>query len=389
MRWPLVLTALSAFCLAEAQTGAAAHWRLDEATGTTASDSSGNGNHGALAGFAAPGWGTGVHGGALTFSGTQHVNCNMNLGLPAYDSSGSPFSITAWVNGPPQDDDRLYSEGSSSNNSPLYTLGSGRSVNGTMDRFQLFVRTDTGVILKNTQSMATVFDNSWHHVAVVDSGGVVTVFIDGVPDGANFNYTITGPNTGIDRVALGAVLRAGTCCAFTGSLDDVRVYPFSLTAGDVAVVMNDGTLQGAFQVNRAEATLTVAGASGSLFTAANAGLSLGQAFDMTLSTTLGGQPWELGLDAGLAIPNAAVFTNNIVNLDLGSPGLTLLNGSFSSGFGVAPGLPGPISGGTSASAVLFMMAPQTPVTVSLQFGLLSPTNPDGFVASAPAEVVVQ
>ena len=167
------------------QATATAHWRLDETMGTLASDSSPNANDGTLVAFGATPWTTGVHGGALTFNTSQHVSCALNGGLPAYDASGSPFTITAWVNGPPQDDDRFYSEGSSTNNNPLYTLGSGRNSNTTADRFQLFVRADSGAVLKNTQSVSTVFDSTWHHVAVVDVAGSVTVYIDGVPDGVD------------------------------------------------------------------------------------------------------------------------------------------------------------------------------------------------------------
>jgi len=49
------------------------HWKLDEGGGTTAQDSSGNGNNGTLQG--APVWVAGVLGRALQFNGSNSVNC--------------------------------------------------------------------------------------------------------------------------------------------------------------------------------------------------------------------------------------------------------------------------------------------------------------------------
>ena len=47
------------------------HWKLDEAAGTTAADSSGNGNHGTLTNMAGTEWTTGQVDGALEFDGNN------------------------------------------------------------------------------------------------------------------------------------------------------------------------------------------------------------------------------------------------------------------------------------------------------------------------------
>lgn len=369
--------------------GPTAHWRLDETMGTVAADSSPNANNGTLVGFPATPWTTGVHAGALTFSGLQHVDCMLNAGLPMYDTSGSPFTLAAWVNGPPQDDDRFYSEGSNTSNNPLYTLGSGRNSNNTPDRFQLFVRNDANSTLVNMQSAGVLFDNTWHHIAVVDVGGAVTVYIDGVPDSANFNYVISGTQTNINRVALGAVLRATACCQYTGTLDDFRIYPFALSAVDVGIILNDGPLVAGYQVNQPGASLLVDGVNGSQFSAAPVSLALGQAFDLVASSGLGGNLWEMVVDSGAAIPNQVVFAANIVNLNLGSPTLTFLNSNFSTAFGVAPSLPGIPAGSATASATVGLTAPGSATNIALQFAVLDPGSVDGFAASGPANISVQ
>lgn len=388
MRFSIVVVLLGS-CLmrAPAQNQPAAHWRLDETMGTTANDSSPNANTGTLVGFGAAPWTTGVHGGALSFAAAQHVNCAVNGGIPMYDGSGAPFTFTAWVNGPPQDDDRIYSEGSSTNNNPLYTIGSGRNVNGTADRLQLFVRNDTGGVQINLQTTTPVFDSTWHHVAVVDVAGNVSIYVDGVLDATAFNYT-PNTNTGIDRVSLGAVLRAGTCCNYTGMLDDVRMYPFALSAPDITTVLNDQPLIAGFQTNQPGASLVVDGKVSSPFSAAPADLMLGQAFDMTVSSNLAGNNWEMGVDTVAAIPNAVTYVNNTINIQLSSPTLTLVNGGFQSSFGVAPGLPGATSGSGFAATTLSLTAPGTPTLICVQFGVLDPSNIDGFVVSGPANINV-
>src|SRR3989338_2173060 len=70
--------------------GLIGHWKFDETSGTSASDSSGNNNTGTLTN--SPTWTTGKINSALSFDGTDdYVNIgNMNV-------SGSGITIAAWV----------------------------------------------------------------------------------------------------------------------------------------------------------------------------------------------------------------------------------------------------------------------------------------------------
>src|SRR4029079_7772528 len=70
-----------------------AYWNFDEGSGTTANDSSGNGNTGTLVN--GPQWTTGVTGKALLFDGISHnvtVMDSNSLNL------SSAFTLSAWVN---------------------------------------------------------------------------------------------------------------------------------------------------------------------------------------------------------------------------------------------------------------------------------------------------
>ena len=70
-RKTILLTSLASMLVAAGSASAelVAHWRLDEASGVTAFDSSGNGNDGTLNGN--PQWEAGMIGGALHFDGSS------------------------------------------------------------------------------------------------------------------------------------------------------------------------------------------------------------------------------------------------------------------------------------------------------------------------------
>jgi len=80
-------------CRAVSVPGLVAYWKFDEGNGTTASDSSGNGNTGTL--INGPLWTAGKVGNALYFDGIDDIvtvaNSN-SLGL------SSAFTLSAWVN---------------------------------------------------------------------------------------------------------------------------------------------------------------------------------------------------------------------------------------------------------------------------------------------------
>lgn len=226
----------------------ATHWRFDETSGAVAKDSSANGNDGSLLNFPVNPWVTGKFNNALQFDGIDdYVNVGIKGRLPVFAGYGAPYSITFWVKGAAgQNDKRVYSEGSSSNNNPLFTLGTGRTSDQTSDRLQVFFRDVNGQNIVNDRSSTVVFDNKWHHVAWVDVAGEATLYIDGKVDGANWDYRFRGPQTRrfgafpTNVVSLGAVLRASPCCYFAGELDDFRIYHSALAAGDVTIVMAGG-----------------------------------------------------------------------------------------------------------------------------------------------------
>ena len=210
--------------------GLVAHLSFDESSGTTAADSSGNDNHGDVVGDAQ--WVAGKVGGALAFDGVDDmVVVNQNSGLPIYNNgTDNAYSVALWVKGGPQNDMRIFSEGSTSSNTPLLNLGTHNSTSPT-GQFAAYIRPDAGTTLNHPLSQAEPFDDTWHHIAWVDDNGTATLYVDGLLDAGDFSYT--RGTMALDTTSIGGILRAAPSHWFTGQIDEVRIYSRTLSAGEV------------------------------------------------------------------------------------------------------------------------------------------------------------
>jgi hypothetical protein len=211
--------------------GLVAHWAFDDGAGTTAQDSSGNNNHGAVMGGAQ--WVAGGKvGGALAFDGVDDmVVVEQNSGLPIYNNgTDDAYSVAMWVKGGPQPDMRVFSEGSTSDNNPLFNLGTQNA--GDTGQFDVYIRPDTGTTLNHPLSQAEPFDYYWHHIGWVDDNGTARLYVDGVLDGTDFSYT--RGTMALDTTSIGGILRANPSHFFTGQIDDVHVYNRALSQAEIA-----------------------------------------------------------------------------------------------------------------------------------------------------------
>ena len=216
------------------------HWTFDG----NLDDSGPSGNEGVFFGDIAPIFADGYDqtiGGAVQFDGADdYVEVIQSGGLPIYFHPA--YSVAAWVKALPQNDRRVYSESSSINNAPLFTIGTEST--GATGQVDIFIRTDTNAtILNHRLSAGTAFDDTWHHIAWVDSNGQAALYIDGVRDPTDFNYT--KPVLSLDTVTSGAVVRASRapppCCFLLGAVDDLRVYDHALTEQEIADLVQKDT----------------------------------------------------------------------------------------------------------------------------------------------------
>ena len=183
----------------------------------------------------APTWVAGHDGtpaGALDFDGVDDY-VEVMRASPEFPLSSQPqFSVSLWARGGPQPDRRVFSEGSSASNTPVFNIGTDSS--GASGRVDLFVRDNGGgTPLPHVLSQRTAFESTtWHHIAWVDDGGSAALYVDGVRDGTTFDYT--RPNYDLNRTSIGAILRATDSFHFNGAIDDVSVWSRVLGDEEVA-----------------------------------------------------------------------------------------------------------------------------------------------------------
>lgn len=79
--------------------------------------------------------------------------------------------------------------------------------------------------------------NKWHHFTVTAQNGKVTTYFDGRQTNQDTGWQYTSTTDSLD---IGS--RDGGASALTGSLDDVRIYPYALSQEQVKKVMNGGAV---------------------------------------------------------------------------------------------------------------------------------------------------
>lgn len=130
-----------------------------------------------------------------------------------------------------------------------------------------------------------------------------------------------------------------------------------------------------WQTNQAQASLTMNGLTNNAFSSPiQVNLTSGGAASIAFSSTQVGQAWELATTSVPAVARKFVTANNqIVNVDFNHTSFTLLNGGFASTW--------PIQNFSQPITL-----PATSFSVTGQFFVVAPSNPDGFAVSAALEL---
>ena len=209
------------------------YWKLDD----NFDDSSGKGNDGVFFGgttYEADSPSVIIGGKSVAFDGQAGTYGAINSGTGGLALTTLPsYSVSLWVKGEgtANSDDRVFSEGSSTNNNPLFNVGTHNgSANGTVD---IYIRNGGGAeTFGHAYSPGTAFDNTWHHIVFIGgSDKQLSLYIDGVCD-TTFDYSIV-PDFTPDTTTIGGVLRAGDCCNFLGSIDEVAMWDSALTPEEI------------------------------------------------------------------------------------------------------------------------------------------------------------
>ncbi len=196
-------------------TGLVAHWQLDESSGSTASDATGQNHNGTLTN--GPAWDSsgGRIGGAISFDGVDDYVTIPHSSDLAFTASQS-FTLSAWVHIPTlpgkwtgiitkSRDTAPTHYGLWINPDNQWHFGGGPGVNG-------------GTVT-----------TGWHHLVLVQDAGAATrtIYADGSP-------VATGnaeDGSGTGDLWLGGAKSVSEY--FSGQLDDVRIYSRALTQDDI------------------------------------------------------------------------------------------------------------------------------------------------------------
>ncbi|WP_035616024.1 Calx-beta domain-containing protein [Haloferula sp. BvORR071] len=199
-----------------------AWWKLDEASGSNADDSTGRPQDGAVSGGAV--WGTGITGNSLTLDG---IDDGVLVGNSAALTGTSNFSLAAWVKvapGSPLGTVIQQREAGASGHLGEYQLNV--NANGTVN---FFVYGTSAAYQFDITTAAAINDGQWHHLAALRNGTDGKVYIDGVEAGSGTGTVQTLASL---AVSIGYDNRDNNK-RFKGSIDDVRVYSRALSAAEV------------------------------------------------------------------------------------------------------------------------------------------------------------
>jgi hypothetical protein len=196
-------------------------WKMDDGSGSSAADSSGNGNTGSLVN--GPAWDHGKIGGAINFSATnQYVQVS-----GAFNFTSQDFSLAAWVYANTLVD---------ANNGPVILYKGDYQNKGyylqLLDNGEIGFTTNQSGVNQGTGSATGVFKiGGWHHVAVTRSGANVDIYYDGV-DVTSSHATHINPASSTDPFVIGSYY-VNPNDTLSGRMDDVRVYNRALAPSEV------------------------------------------------------------------------------------------------------------------------------------------------------------
>ncbi len=204
------------------------HWAFNEGSGSSVSDSSGNGNNGMIHGAS---WASGSPDGskALSFDGSgDYVTISASASL----TITGKITVEAWINpSDPGGTQRIVSEdgpGNADNHFYLALIGS---------KVAFAIYTNGWKKVTGNTALQT---GTWYHVAGVYTGSKLRVYLNGhLEKEINISGQI-GQGQSATDVIIGA--KAGGGQGFKGKIDEVRLYADALNPSKFALLPSVGNI---------------------------------------------------------------------------------------------------------------------------------------------------
>ena len=198
--------------------GLMGHWKLDETSGVTASDSSFFDNSGAAVGT--PTWGSAIRGNGVEFNGSNKIEINDLMGQPRN------FSVACWAN----------IDSSNTANATLVTIGDHVRLRGEYAGAPR-VEFKTGSSTWFTAGTQSYVGAGWRHYVTTfdDQHNALKLYVDGQLVNATYPSieAVSWVGAGNDTV-LGGREDGQTAFYLTGAMDDVRIYNRAITEQEIA-----------------------------------------------------------------------------------------------------------------------------------------------------------
>ncbi len=218
-----------------------AWYKFDECLGTTTNDATGNGYSGTWNGTgagsqtavgtcstASTAWGNGVAGkwnSSINFDGTDdyvQVTDNTNL---RFDANVQDFSLFAWIKRTTTGEMNIISKEDADNDGWRLQITSSNTVRCSVNSIDV-------------DSTSTITDTNWHFVGCsISRAGNGQVYIDGIANGTATAISSTTMAT-TSNIRIGTRSYTSTNY-FSGQIDDVRIYNYSLSATQVKMLLNN------------------------------------------------------------------------------------------------------------------------------------------------------
>ncbi len=201
--------------------GLVGYWKLDETSGSSAADSSGNANtatwQGGVSRIASvPGAITFADAEAITLDGTSGY---LTLGTTNLPANNAAQSISLWYKGAPNGGNQNMVAMSNGSNSAIQLGFRGSSL--------IAWSWGGGTLISTT----AINDSNWHHAVYTYDGTTDKIYVDGALQASG---TSTHQTASVTAAYLGTY--NGSAELFAGSLDDVRVYNRAISAAEVAIL---------------------------------------------------------------------------------------------------------------------------------------------------------
>lgn len=203
------------------------YWPLNEESGDTAYDHSGNENHGRLNGGVVQG-ATGIlDRNSYSFDGTDdYINLGNSSNITTDLESG--FTFNAWIKTDSKQDQRIIDNDYSENS--FYFMILDGSLTLALN----------GSSWQDVQSSRNPADGKWHNVIGVFNGSQIKLYIDGIQDGEVSGISANFYQNNIHIGIKGQDLPGTYTQPFHGNISEVRIYDRPLTKSEVQYLYNVG-----------------------------------------------------------------------------------------------------------------------------------------------------